>query len=418
MMTMNKTIWKQTDSRWGKKPYPGRGYTVGGCGCGLVACVHVAMEQERYKNWTPNDLRGWMVKQGFAVCGQGTKWEGITSTLKHIGHSKVVRIYDDPMSEAFKELNKGNRIGIILFKSNKAPNGIQWTSNGHYVAFTDYKVQDKKHYFYCKDSGGRNHDGWYTYENSMKGCVYKVWIVERIGAQVKTPVIKASTYKPTSAYKGTLPKGTVKKGTKGSDAKAVQTFLNWCINAKLKADGISGAATVAAIKVYQKTYGLSADGMFGPASKKKAQDVIKKYTPATEVQIPPTPKKKELNQGEKIAKSAESYIGKVKYVKGGRSLKTGCDCTGFVQAVHKLHGIELKVSKSWGKSVGKSVSKAKPGDVIYYYIGGSLHHMGIYVGNNKVVHNSTSHKDWHKDVCKSDVHMSGMKIGDIRRCWK
>lgn len=309
MRTMNKTIWKQTDSRWGKKPYPGRGYTVGGCGCGLVACVHVAMEQERYKNWTPNNLRGWMVGQGFAVCGQGTRWEGITSTLKHIGHSKVVRIYDDPMSEAFKELNKGNRIGIILFKSNKAPNGIQWTSNGHYVAFTDYKVQDKKHYFYCKDSGGRNHDGWYTYENSMKGCVYKVWIVERVGAQVKTPVIKASTYKPTSAYKGTLPKGTVKKGTKGADAKAVQTFLNWCINAKLKADGISGSATVAAIKVYQKTYGLSADGMFGPASKKKAQDIIKKYTPATEVQIPPSTvaKPKPKTKGNKISDCAVEY---------------------------------------------------------------------------------------------------------------
>ena len=63
-------------------------------------------------------------------------------------------------------------------------------------------------------------------------------------------------------------------------------------------------------------------------------------------------------------------------------------------------------------------SKAKAGDVIYYYIGGKLHHMGIYVGDGKIVHNSTSHKDWHKDVCKSSVKMPGMSIGDIRRCWK
>jgi hypothetical protein len=115
------------------------------------------MEQERYKNWTPNNLRGWMVGQGFAVCGQGTKWEGITSTLKHIGHSKVVRIYNDPMSEAFKELNKGNRIGVLLFNSHIAPNGVKWTASGHYVAFTGYKYENNKHYFYTKDSGGRNH---------------------------------------------------------------------------------------------------------------------------------------------------------------------------------------------------------------------------------------------------------------------
>ena len=96
---MNSTIWKQTDTRWAKKAYPS-GSTVGGCGCGLLACVHVAMEQERYKNWTPDNLRSWMVSKGFAIRGQGTKWEGITETLKHIGHTKVVRIYNDPMSEA------------------------------------------------------------------------------------------------------------------------------------------------------------------------------------------------------------------------------------------------------------------------------------------------------------------------------
>ena len=320
----NKTIWKQYDSRWASKPYPkARISTVGGCGCGLLACTHIAMEQNRYKNWTPENLRPWMVSKGFAVTGQGTRWEGITETLKHIGHGNVVRIYNDPMSKAFRELNKGNRIGIILFNGNVSPNGTRWTSSGHYVAFTKYYVgKSGRHWFECKDSGGRNHSGTFSYEKSMKGCISKMWIVERLDAPKK--------------------KSATKKGEP----------------------------------------------------------------------------KKEQTQGDKIAKTAESYIGKVKYVKGGRSLKTGCDCTGFVQAVHKKCGITLKVSDTWGKSVGKSTSKAKAGDVIYYYIGGKLHHMGIYVGNNKVVHNSTSHKDWHKDVCKSNVKMSGMTIGDIRRCWK
>ena len=278
--TMNKKIWKQADSRWSGKPYPVKSSTFGGNGCGCCACVHVAMEQDRYKGWTPESLRTWMISKGFAIKGQGTTWNGITETLKHIGHSTVVRVWSDPMSSAWKELNKGNRIGILLFNSNKAPNGTRWTAGGHYVAFTDYKVQNGLHYFYCKDSGGRNHDGWYTYEKSMKGCIAKVWIVERVGKQTDQTV-KATTYKPTTAYSGTLPAGTVKKGTKGSDAKALQTFLNWCINAKLTVDGDAGDKTVEATEIYQKTYGLEADGIFGAKSKAKAQEIINSLKPKT-----------------------------------------------------------------------------------------------------------------------------------------
>lgn len=275
---MNKTIWKQLNSRWSGKPYPVASSSFGGNGCGCCACVHVAMEQDRYKDWTPENLRSWMISQGFAIRGQGTTWNGITETLKHIGHNTVVRVWSDPMSVAFKELTKGNRIGILLFNSNKAPNGTRWTAGGHYVAFTDYKVEGGLHYFYCKDSGGRNHDGWYSYEKSMKGCIAKVWIVERVGKQAGEPV-KATGYRPTTQYSGQLPAGSVKKGSKGNDVKAVQTFLNWCINAKLSVDGDAGAKTEEAIEVYQKTYGLTVDGIFGTKSKAKAQTIINSLKP-------------------------------------------------------------------------------------------------------------------------------------------
>ena len=292
---MNSTIYKQYDSRWGKKAYPS-GSTVGGCGCGLLACTHVAMEQESKKNWTPDNLRAWMVGKGFALRGQGTRWEGITETLKHIGHKSVVRIYNDPMSEAWKELNKGNRIGVLLFNGRVAPNGVRWTSGGHYVAFTNYRVKNGKHEFYTKDSGARNHSGWYSYENSMKGCIAKLWIVERVGKQTNgsatttvAAAVKASTYKPTTAYKGSLPSGVVKSGSTGTNAKAVQTFLNWAIDAKLAVDGQIGAKSVAAIKVFQKTYKLTADGIFGAGSKKAAQALIDAHKPKTTT--PSTPKK-------------------------------------------------------------------------------------------------------------------------------
>lgn len=181
-------------------------------------------------------------------------------------------------------------------------------------------------------------------------------------------------------------------------------------------DGSWGVKTSKAV---QKMVGTEVDGAFGVKSVKALQKWINKQNGVTAPKktTTKTAPKAEPTQGDKIAESAKSYVGKVKYVKGGTSLKNGCDCTGFVQAIHKLHGITLKVSDTWGKGIGKDVSKAKPGDVIFYYVGGSLHHMGIYIGDNRIVHNSTSHKDWKKDCCESSVKQSGMTIGDIRRCW-
>ena len=247
---MNSMLYKQSDSRWGKKPYPS-GSTMSGCGCGCVACTHIVIEQEKYKNYTPENLRPWMIAQGFAVKGKGTTWNGITKTLQHYGY-KVVHIgINDPMSKAWTELDKGNRIGVILFQSGKAPNGTVWTASGHYVAFTDYKVKDGLHYFYTKDSGGRNNDsakhGYYSYEKSMKGLVYQMWIVEKINA----------------------PKVTTTTTTVATSAAKVTTTSTTATTKKLTVDGKGGASTV---KATQKFFGVKQDGVI--SGQKKAN---KKY---------------------------------------------------------------------------------------------------------------------------------------------
>ena len=181
---MNSKIYKQLDSRWSSLPYPTKGSSFGGNGCGCCACTHIAIEQNSKRNWNIQPLRRWMIKQGFAVPGQGTTWSGITSTLKHIGHKSVVWVQrQDPMSKAWAELDKGNRIGVLLVDNSRTPDGTYWTSSGHYVAFTDYKKDsDGKHWFYIKDSGFRNHDGWFCYEKSIAGALPQLWIVERLDA--------------------------------------------------------------------------------------------------------------------------------------------------------------------------------------------------------------------------------------------
>lgn len=222
---MNKTIYRQYDSRWGSKPYPTKGSSFAGNGCGCVSITHILIERDKYKNYTPEPVRKYMVSKGFAVPNHGTTWSGITKTLEHYGY-KVYHIgSSDPMSKAWKELNKGNRIGIILFSGGAGPDGTVWTGGGHYMAFTGYKVQDGKHRLYMKDSGPRRHDGWYYYEKSMKGKVFQMWIVENIGTKPEDPNKDIITGK-----------------------------------IKLDVDGIFDAKCVNAL---EKTFGLKQDGYIG-----------------------------------------------------------------------------------------------------------------------------------------------------------
>ena len=284
---MNSALYKQADSRWGSKPYPTRDCTMSGAGCGCVACTHIVIEQEKYKNYTPESLRPWMVNQGFAIRNQGTTWSGITKTLQHYGYSVTHIGISDPMSKAWAELNKGNRIGIILFKGGRGPNGTVWTASGHYVAFTDYKVVDGKHYFYTKDSGGRNHDsakyGYYSYENSMKGVVYQMWIVPRIGKTVTTTTKTTTTTvkAPTSlTVDGSFGKqsvlfaqkifGTTQDGVISGQNKNNQKYYKG-IDSSCIQFGSGGSGLIRAI---QKKIGTTQDGVIGPVTVKGIQKLV------------------------------------------------------------------------------------------------------------------------------------------------
>lgn len=312
---MNKTIYKQYDSRWGSKPYPVKSSSFSGNGCGCVACTHIVIEQDQYKSYTPENLRTWMISQGFAVTGQGTKWSGIPKTLQHYGYSNVVHIgISDPMTKAWTELNKGNRIGVILFKGGKGPNGTVWTAGGHYIAFTDYYINNGKHYFYMKDSGGRNHDGWYTYENSMKGTVYQMWIVERKKEESpkeepkkeESKTIVALTvdgkFGPKSVKALQKVLGTTQDGEiSGQLSKLKKYHIGFtnsisygsggsaCIKAlqkMLKLSGPDGQLGPNTIKAFQTYLGMNdPDGYWGPNTSKAVQTWINSKLSGTTISV-------------------------------------------------------------------------------------------------------------------------------------
>lgn len=90
--------------------------------------------------------------------------------------------------------------------------------------------------------------------------------------------------------------------------------------------------------------------------------------------------------GQDVANFACQFVGNP-YVYGGTSLTNGADCSGFVMAVYAQFGISLPHSSSGLRSVGYGVSvdEMQPGDIVCY-----SGHVAIYVGNNTIVHASTS----------------------------
>lgn len=79
-----------------------------------------------------------------------------------------------------------------------------------------------------------------------------------------TPVLTPGTT-VTKVYN--LGKVTLKNGSKGEPVKELQRVLNKILGSKLAVDGKLGPKTIAIIKKWQKAHGLKADGLVGAKTK-------------------------------------------------------------------------------------------------------------------------------------------------------
>ena len=139
----------------------------------------------------------------------------------------------------------------------------------------------------------------------------------------------------------------------------------------------------------------------GPSQKSSAKtpgDVWKNKQGGSTAQNKPLEridfKKMTLNPvSEKLLREADSWIGTA-YTFGGND-RSGVDCSGFVVEVFKNSlGISLPRTSAQQHSFCDSISREDlmPGDLVFFTVrgGANVGHVGIYIGNNRMVHSSSS----------------------------
>lgn len=100
----------------------------------------------------------------------------------------------------------------------------------------------------------------------------------------------------------------------------------------------------------------------------------------------------QVSKGEEIVQYAKQFLGNP-YRYGGTSLTRGVDCSGFTQQVMKKAGVSLQRSSAAqyaSNGVRVSTNNLQPGDLLFYGYGNRVSHVGIYIGDKKMIHASSS----------------------------
>ncbi|WP_406095113.1 NlpC/P60 family protein [Kitasatospora purpeofusca] len=85
-----------------------------------------------------------------------------------------------------------------------------------------------------------------------------------------------------------------------------------------------------------------------------------------------------------VVQFAYSQLGKP-YVWGATG-PSGYDCSGLTGAAYRAAGVQLpRVSQSqWNAGARIARADLRPGDLVFFY--GDLHHVGLYIGDGKMIH--------------------------------
>lgn len=271
-MIMNKTNFKQYDTRWAKLGYPKSPYFIKNCGCGEVAVANCIIEMQKHANQTPKTIWSYC-KQFAAPNGNGTYFSGIPKMMAHYGMTEVKE--HATMDALFNEMNKGDRVAILLMGSRAGGSKrVHWTSSAHFVAATKFRKVNGKCELYIKDSNSASsaRNGWLEYTESLKGDVSRVWSGKLNGALYAETPIKDDAKLAVDGVGGVNTVRHLQKylGVTMTDGITIREDLQKYVPALIAYEyGNDGSPTV---KALQKWLGLKdPDGLWGPNTSKALQ---------------------------------------------------------------------------------------------------------------------------------------------------
>lgn len=133
-------------------------------------------------------------------------------------------------------------------------------------------------------------------------------------------------------------------------------------------------------------------------------------------------KKEEQQPGTELLEKLAMQWLNAPYLWGGRTI-LGVDCSGFVQVNYRMMGIDLP-RDAWQQAQGgnavKKLKEAQAGDLVFFDDKEEIVHVGILLGNDKIIHASgrvridTIDK---KGIISSGTAERTHQLKAIRRYW-
>lgn len=180
----------------------------------------------------------------------------------------------------------------------------------------------------------------------------------------------------------------LKMGKRSNDVARLQRSLTQA-GYKVPATGYFGTMTRSALVRYQKANGVPGTGVaaqltWASLQGKKSAAKAAKAAPAAKAAAPAAAPA--TGKAAAAVSYALAQVGKP-YAHGAAG-PSAFDCSGLTSAAYRSAGTSIPRTSQAQRSGGQrvSMSNIQPGDLVIYYGGAS--HVGIYIGNGKIVHSS------------------------------